>query len=256
MNRNALITLIVIFTLVGFFWYRSHKTTSCAKKPTHLETIILGTETEYPPFSFIKNDEIVGFDIDIAREVLKRIPINFKIRNMPFDALLPAIQLGTIHVIAAGMTPTKDRARIVNFSMPYFTGDPLVLISTANNDYRKIAPLKEKTIIVNEGFTADFFVSNIEGQNVLRLPTVSEAFLALQANRGDAYVTARSAVQAFFKKHGKENYSIVPLENTQEQYALMIGKKYPELLEKINKALKEMKEDGTIAQLKQKWELQ
>src|SRR5436190_17598254 len=96
-----IITLIIITSVI--VWYKAEKTIITAQP---LDTIIVGTNAEFQPFSFKQDDAIIGFDIDVITEVLKRLDKKMILKDMPFDALLPEIQLGNIHVIAAGITPT------------------------------------------------------------------------------------------------------------------------------------------------------
>ena len=110
------------------FWY--------LKKPAvYVDQNILnvGTNVEYQPFSFLdERDEIVGFDIDIAKEVCARLGKKCVFHTMSFDALIPEIQLGTIHMIAAGMSPTPERAERVFFTQPHLIGQPLVVVYRAD----------------------------------------------------------------------------------------------------------------------------
>ena len=85
---------------------------------------------------------------------------------MSFTALIPEIQLGKVQVIAAGMSPTQERARQVLFTEPHFSGSPLVLISKKEKAINSLNDLSGKTVVVNEGFTSDSYVSNIEGPTV------------------------------------------------------------------------------------------
>jgi ABC-type amino acid transport substrate-binding protein len=241
---------ITASALVFFSLYKEKKSPHCTDT-----TIIVGTNAEFPPFTFIENNQIVGFDIDIAYEVAKRMGKTIEWRDMPFDALIPQIQLGTIHMIAAGMTPTPERAQRVFFTKPYTTQNPLVIVSLARNPIKNITDLVGKEVIVNDGFFADEYMRAVPGVLLVRLPTVAEAFLALESNRAYAYVLAKRSAQPFIDKYGADHFNVVAIPSTAETAALAIAQQYPQLHEQAQKALDDMDADGTLNTIKQKWNI-
>ena len=82
---------------------------------------------------------------------------------------------------------------------------------------------------------------------------VRAAFLALDADRADAYVAARSTVSPFFKDNEEQKFVTTPIAGTEERYAFAISPKSPELLPLINKVIETIKQDGTLQKLKSKW---
>ena len=252
MPKSIPAALALLFFASIFYLYHYERSI-----PIDKNTIIVGTNAEYPLYYFIKSDEIIGFDIDVAREVVKRINKKMILQDMPFDALIPAIQLGKVHMIAAGMTPTKQRAKRVHFTKPHLKGDPLIIVTLKNA--KKVATvddLKGEDVVVNEGYTADFYMTKYENSiDVKRLATPAEAFLALRSKRAAAFVTARSSVQPFFEQYGEQEYRIVQIKDTSDEYALAISKKHSDLLPQIQKVLDEMQQDGTLDTLRKKWKL-
>lgn len=122
--------------------------------------------------------------------------------------------------------------------------------------FKTVADLKGKEVVVNEGFTADWYMAKIEGPRLLRLATVNEAFMALKAKRADAYVAALNSVRPLLEKYGKDQFTISAIEGTNENCALGVSKKFPELYQHIELKIKEMIEDGTMDTLKKKWGIQ
>lgn len=250
-NQIVLIILIAISIGAWIFVYKKDIDSS-----TNIaSTIIVGTNAEYPPFSLRENNDIVGFDIDIIKEVAHRLGKQIIIKDMPFEALIPHIQLGSIHIIAAGMTPSPERAQQVFFTLPHLTKDPLIILSAKNNPIATIDDLHDKRLVVNEGFTADYYVSSLKIPHIIRLSSIEEGLLSLQSGRADGFVTAQSAVKPFFALHGESTFAQHIIPNTQEEYALVISKKYPELYMGITKIMNDMEKDGTINQIKKKWHL-
>ena len=252
--KNITLLVVIISTMVGSYFFLNKKNPA-RQHVESIDTIIIGTNAEYPPFSSIKNGEIAGLDIDIAEQVCARLNKKYVLQDKPFDALVPELQLGTVHMVAAGMTPTKQRERQVFFTTPYFKGDSLLIISPKLAPISNVEELTDKTVVVNEGFTADRYISSLTGPKVQRFPAVSEGFLALKSGRVDAFISAESSVQEYFKRYSKDDFNIVKIEGQSEEYSLAVSKKYPVLFADINKVIGDMLEDGTIAQLLKKWNI-
>lgn len=217
--------------------------------------MLVGTNAEFPPFTYIENGKIVGFDIDIATEVVKRLGKTIQFKDMPFEALIPEIILGHVDFAAAGLSYSEERAKRVSFTKSYITEDPLVILSASDQQKLSLEDLKGKKVIVIEGFTADLFMSSKEGVDLIRLPTQADGFMAMKSGRAAAFVTAKSTVDAFFEVQGSSNFHFTPIEGTSDTCALVVPKSKPQLLLTIQKALDEMETDGTLAQLKTKWKL-
>lgn len=216
------------------------------------DELLVGTNAEFPPFCYIENNTIVGFDIDVAKEVSKRLGKTIKIKDMPFDALLPSIALNNIDFVAAGMSYTEERGKRALFTKAYFE-DSLVIL--AAKQPLQLEDLKGKTVVVVEGFTADSKMSSYPEIHLLRLPTQADAFLALKSGRADAFVTADSTVSSFLKQQGSSKYHIASLEDSKENCALVLPLKKQKLLAEIQGALDDMEKDGTLTELRNKWKL-
>lgn len=218
---------------------------SCASPKE--EALIVGTNAEFAPFCFERDGDIVGFDIDVAEEVAKRLGKTIKIVDMPFDTLIPSLMLGKIHFIAAGMSPTEERAKKVLFSLPYLEGDPLIAV------YKKGAvPSKEARYVVCLGYTSDTYATEVLNIDPLRLSCPLDAFMALRSGQADAFITSQMSAKPFLNEEW--DYTVVRKEG--EKTCLMISKHYPELQKEINCQLQKMKDEGAIDSLKAKWKLQ
>ncbi|MBU4269835.1 transporter substrate-binding domain-containing protein [Candidatus Dependentiae bacterium] len=239
-------TIILLFSSYYFFNKNTNKIND--------EILIIGTNAEYQPFSFVKNNKISGFDISLIKKICKNLSKKFELKDLPFDVLIPEIQRNSIDIIAAGMTPTKERENVLCFSKCYFAGDPLVIVSNKNNPFKTVDELTDKNVIVNDGYTADFYVSSISNINVIRLSNPASAFLALESGKAQAYVAAKSTVTPYLKQYDK-NFILNIIPNTEEKYALAISRKNKNLIPQINSCIDQMEKDGTLTKLKEKWGL-
>jgi arginine/lysine/histidine transporter system substrate-binding protein len=252
-------TIIILISFVAFslgLWSFSRKKESAPFAES--DTLIVGTNVEFPPFSFIIDDQVVGFDIDVAKEVAKRLNKKIDIQTMKFEALIPEIQLGNIHMIAAGITPTQERAKRVFFTTPHITHDPLVIVQPRDAEpITSALGLKGKTIIVNQGYTSDRFATGLGSVEVVRISSnlVSNGILALKSGSGDVYITAQSALQPYLNKVDDQSIQIHTLENTHDEYALAISKKYPTLFYEVQTIIDAMRKDGTLDALKKQWDV-
>lgn len=264
MKKTSLyITLALIAAVSAAIWYRAERRVITTPE---LDTVIIGTNAEFQPFSFKDEDAITGFDIEAITEVFKRLDKKITFKDLPFDTLIPEIQTGNIQVIAGGITPTEERAQRALFTRPHLTGDPLVIISPKSllrQGFEGQAPLttldelQGKTVVVNEGYTADSYMSEQPFINVLRLSSAqpSDGMLALESGKADAFVTALNPMKPYFDKYSTDAFNITPIPGTEESSAFAVSKHYPELRYSIQNALDAMEEDGTLAALRKKWNL-
>ena len=132
---------VLIGCLIGLM-SRNYFLPSLIKKTAdEAKVLVVGTSADFPPFSFVENDQIVGFDIDLIHEIGKRLQQQITLKNMPFGTLLPTLQLGQIQVIAAGLSATPERAQHVLFTSPYLDHNPFVIVSLATNPAKTITDL-------------------------------------------------------------------------------------------------------------------
>lgn len=250
-----ILATLILITIAGI-WFSSRRYQSSIESPT-IDTLIVGTNAEFQPFSFIENNQIVGFDIDVIKEAAKRLNKKLSLVNMSFSALIPELQLGNIYVIAAGMTPTEQRAKRTFFTAPHFTGDPLLAIQKNNApEISKPSELEGKTVAVNQGYTADNYLSDLGNLSMVRLssPLISMGLLAINSGQADVYVASKSSLMPFLEKEHK-NYTISTLEGTGESSALAVSKKHPNLFAALETTLNQMRQDGTLEKLQKKWKL-
>lgn len=258
---NFLLVSGLVAILVGIaVWRYAQHTRSTTDTTRQVKTVLrIGTNAEFPPFAFMRDGEITGFDSELIKIVAQRLGLTPEFKNMDFDVLLPQLQAGAIDVIASGMTETPARAEQVLFTKPYLGGVPLVIVSRASHATKapaSVADLNGQTVIVNDGFTADTYLSQYPAIKLKRLATVSDAFLALNSQQADAYVGAENSMTPFLEQYGRANYQVRPLAGTNENCAIAVSKLYPELLTKIQTVLDQLAADGTIDQLKTHWKLQ
>lgn len=203
--------------------------------------LIVGTEATFPPFEFVdeKTKEIVGFDIDIAREIAKALGVKLKVEDIAFDGLIPSLLTKKIDLIAAAMTITPERAKVVSFSDPYFTAGQVIVVRKDSFMPKTFDELVGKKVAVQLGTTGDLEVSKVEGIEVVRFTRYTEAFLELQNGRVDAVVLDFAPAQAYVKMNPGLVISSGIL--SQEEYGIAVRKEDKDLLEVVNTVLRNLK---------------
>lgn len=241
---------------VALGWYFLNNSSNSTTAQKAQDTIIVGTNAEFAPFTFYKDGAITGFDIEVIKAIARKLNKTVIIKDFPFEALIPEIQTGHIQVIVAGMNPTPERAKQVHFTQPIFEGDPLVIISPKDAPIQTIKELEGKTVLVNEGYFADMYISKeVPGATIVRLGgnSVAEGLLALNARRGNVFIATESTIVPNLTAEQKKLLHIVPLPEAKENDAIAVSHKYPELFAQIEEKLAELKAEGFIDQLVIKW---
>lgn len=254
--KKILWLIISILLLSGIaIWVRNEYRKRLPELP---EIIFVGTSADFPPYTYKEEGQFLGFDIDLINEIGARLNIPITIQDMPFELLIPQLQHGDIQVVAAGITPTVDRAKLVQFSTSYIAKDPLIILTLAQKPLAMgLESLVEKMVAVNAGYNADVYMSKIPNIRLSRVPTIADAISALKNGTVDAYVTTFSTIQPIFDQYGKDTFGeIFVIEDADEEIALGLSPLYPKLKTVVDNALSEMQTDGTIEKLKAKWHVQ
>lgn len=212
--------------------------------------LVIGTHAGFKPFEYIQDGKVVGFDIDLSREVAKSLGKELKVEDMGFDGLLPALETGQVDMVIAGMTKTPEREKNVSFSKSYYSAAQKIVVrkgSTIRNKYE----LSGNKIGVQLGTTSDTIVSKIKGVSVTQLQSVPSVLQDLSSGKIDAAVLDEAPANQYV--HGYSNLQILPDSLSNEEYAVAIKKDNNELKDQVNKVITEMKKDGRYQKLVKKY---
>ena len=220
------------------------------------KTLILGTSADYKPYEFIdtKNDKIVGFDVDLAKALGKKTGYTVKVKDIDFNSLITAMNADKVDFIMAGMKKTPERAKNADFTEPYFTDQNEIVVNKDSN-IKSVEDLKGKTVGVQAGSiqeTKAIEVSKKVGFKVENRNRIPEMVEELKAGRFDAVVIEQSVASGYLNKLPEMQGELMQefFEQSGSAVALPKGSK---LTPKFDKALKELKEDGTVDKLVKKW---
>ena len=234
-NKLALVGLAAITLLCG-----------CGKDDN---TLKLFTEATFPPYEFLRGQEVVGVDIAICRAIAEHMGKDLKVTDIQFDAVIPAVISGKADLAAAGITITDDRKKNVDFSIPYIkTG--IVVVYKKSRPYAGVGSLKGMKIGVQAGTTSETYVLDELHQEPERFKSPAEAVAALKVDRC-AFVIA-DVDPAKNCIVGEDDLAISDFI-TSEEYAVAIAKGHPELLKAINETIAELKSSGKITEWKEEF---
>lgn len=210
----------------------------------------MGTNAEFPPYEYYEGQEVVGIDAEMAAAVAEKLGMELKIEDMAFDSLIPALSSGKVDIVAAGMTVTEDRLASVNFSDTYATGIQAIIV-TEDSDIASADDLVGKTIGVQQGTTGDLYATDVEGATIERYAKGMEAVQSLSQGKIDAVIIDNEPANVFVSE--VEGLKILDEAFATEDYAVAVAKDNEELLEQVNTALAELKEDGTLQAIVDKY---
>ena len=225
---------------------------ACGGADNSAKKLTMATNAEFPPFEYIENGEIVGADVDIAKAIAEKLGRELEITNIDFDAALTGAATGKYDVAVAGITANDERKQNMNFSNDYYTASQAIIV-TADSAIASAADLEGKTISCQEGTTGEQYLLD-NNYAIQSYKTGAEAVTALTSGKADAVVIDNAVALAL---SAKQNGATKVLDEalTQEAYAIALKKGNDELTAEINKVLDELKADGTLASIFEKYEL-
>lgn len=229
---------------------------SLVAKDIAKDTLIVGTNAEYPPFEFVdENSKVTGFDMDLVAELAKRAGVKYEILNMSFDGLIPAIKSGKIDMIASGMSATPARKKAIDFTAPYYKVENLYVKRKDDSSLNSKADLQGKRLAAQLGTIQELAIRDIKGAEVSATENVFVAVMSLKNKKIDALCVDSSVGYEYLKKND-DLTAFFKESDGSEGFSIAFDKgKYPELLAKFNAALEEMKKDGSYEKLLEKYNL-
>ena len=212
----------------------------------------MGTNATFPPYEYVdENNEVAGIDADIAAAIAEKLGMELEITDMAFDSLIPALQSDTIDIVLAGMTVDPERAEQVNFTDSYATGVQVIIVPEGS-DIASPDDLEGKNIGVQTGTTGDLYCTDDYGQEfVKQFDNGPLAVAALVNGQVDCVVIDNEPAKNYVAAN--QGLKILDTAYANEEYAAAIAKDNTELFEQVNAAIQELKEDGTIDSIIEKY---
>lgn len=232
------------------------------------EKLVVATNAEFAPFEFTDNaGKPIGIDMDLASEIANILGLELEIKDMAFDSVLGALESKQANVAMAGLTISEKRKQTVDFCDPYFEANQVVISKLGDaaleiSDYDSlIKELEGKTIGFQNGTVAQYFVEGdadwefegISGATAKGYTSGAAAILALKNGQIDYVIIDKVPALQFVEKNSDSIGVNTNVYLTEEEYAFAVQKGDTELCEKINAALKTLKENGKFDEIVNKY---
>lgn len=248
---NGGVLILSLFMIGGVVFAGGGKKTQ--KEPeAQKEVLVMGTNAAFPPFESVgDNDEIIGFDVEIARAIAEKMGRELKTEDMKFDGLLAAVNSGKIDLAIAGMTITDKRKEEVDFSDPYFEAAQAILIQKGGEAPGSVNNIAGKEVGVQLGTTGEEIASSLVEAPVA-FQAAFEAVLDLKNGKLDLVVIDLAPAKVFAAKN--DDIELVELSDFPiEYYGIAVKKGNPEFLKMINETLAELRSSGRYDELLAEW---
>ncbi|MGI8351929.1 transporter substrate-binding domain-containing protein [Niallia circulans] len=250
-----LLSIVVILSACGAS--TDEKGSNSGYESADKKVLVMGTSADYAPFEYIdtaKSDEIIGFDIDLAKALSEKLGYQIQVKDMDFSGLISALQSGKVDLVLSGMSPTPERAENVDFSDVYFTAKDLV-VTTKDSNIKTVQDLDGKKVGVQLGSIQEDAAKEIAKtvkvtvENRDRIPQLIQE---IKAGRFDAAIIEDVVAKGYLNK--EDTLTSFPAKEANEDAGSAIAfPKGSDLTEKFNAELKKMKDSGEIDKLVVKW---
>ena len=228
--KKLLLFVMMLFLVFG-----------CSKNSDEL---VMVTEAGFAPYEYYRDGEIVGVDVDIAKEIAKELGKKLVIKDIAFDSIVNEVKTGKADFGAAGISYSPERAENVDFSNDYSVSRQVAVVR--ENTYKSVSDsISNKKIAVQLGSIADTYVTdNFKNASIVRQKKYLSAAEDLKASKVDAIVMDElPAKQIVLNNTG---LVILDEEITSDSYGMIVKKGNKELLNSINLVLEELIKDGKI----------
>lgn len=214
----------------------------CTKKNEN--QLVMVTEAGFAPYEYYENGEVVGVDVDIAREIAKYLGKTLVVKDIAFDSIINEVKTGKADFGAAGISYSDDRAKNVDFSINYAVSKQVVIVNN-NSSIANVNEIDNKKIAVQLGSIADTFVTEkYKSANVVRQKKYLAAIEDLKTGKVDCVVMDELPAKEIVSKN--EGIKILDGSLTNDSYGMVVKKGNKELLDAINIVLQKLKDEGKI----------
>lgn len=219
------------------------------------QSYVVGTNASFPPFEYVEEGEITGFDIELVKEIAELKGFEVEFRDISFDSLVPGLASGSLDIVAAGMTITEARKKVIDFSEPYYSANQSVLVhQESDNDLTVL--FGENSVGVQTGTTGDTWVrerlleSDILTGEIRNYDSYVFVIRDLANQNIDAAVLDKPVAETYSKDNPVK---VVAELITGEEYGIAVAPGNQKLLSQINEGIKEIKANGTMDKLIEKY---
>lgn len=251
MKKFGLLSLLLILSLFIAACGGTEEKAEDTKEET-TKVYKVGVDVTYPPFEFKEGNEYKGIDIDLINAIAENQGFEIELSPMDFGGIIPAMQANQLDVAIAGMSITDERKKVVDFSEPYFDAGLTVVVKKDNAEIKSVDDLKGKTVAVKKGTTGAKYATDNATKLDIKVVQFNDSpamFQEVSNGNADALIEDYPVISYAIAQQDL-GLKIVGDRLNGDQYGIAVLKgENADLLEKINKGLAELKEDGTYDEI-------
>ena len=219
------------------------------------ETVVVGTNAEFPPFEFRdKDNEIIGFDVDLVKAIAREAGFEVRFVNHAFDTLITSLAGGRIQLIAAGLTITDERKELIDFSAPYYSSALVMVVREGTEGIERIGDIVDRRVAVQLGTTGAAKVEEVmtsPKRQLRQFRLYREAFAELTRGNADVVVVDLPVALNYMRHVPGLTIAGEPMD--EDLFGLGVAKDNPALRDKVNRGLARIRESGEYDRLVEKW---
>lgn len=249
----AIISVLIIALGVTGCSSKASSNKDALSKIKEAGVIRIGTEGTYAPFTFHdSNGKLTGFDVDIAKEVAKRIGVKTEFVETKWDGMIAGLDSNRFDIVVNEVGITKERQQKYDFSSPYIVSKAVLIVRKDDNSIKKFSDLKGKKSA--QSLTSNLAqIATANGADLVQVNGFNQAIDLLNSKRVDATVNDSLSFYDLIKQKPDTQLKVVATDKNADKDAIILKKNKKELLDAINKALGSMKADGTYLKISKKW---
>ncbi|RLQ97334.1 amino acid ABC transporter substrate-binding protein [Falsibacillus albus] len=215
--------------------------------------LTIGTEGTYAPFTFHdKSGKLTGFDVELAREVAKRLGVKAEFKETQWDSMFGGLNSKRFDMIANEVGIRPDRQKKYDFSDPYIKSAAVLVTAKDNDKVKSFDDMKGLTAA--QSLTSNYRdIAEKNGAKIMGVEGLSQSIKLIEQGRADVTVNDKLSILDYLNNKKNANIKIAATAKDAASSAFMFRKGNDKLVKEVNKALKDMKEDGTYLKISKKW---
>ncbi|WP_433748590.1 amino acid ABC transporter substrate-binding protein [Falsibacillus pallidus] len=259
LKMTLVLALSAMFILAGCGSSDTNKNESANKEDALYNKVkkdgvlTIGTEGTYAPFTFHdKSGKLTGFDVELAQEVAKRMGVKAEFKETQWDSMFAGLNSKRFDMIANEVGIREDRQKKYDFSDPYIKSAAVLVTSKDNNDVKSFEDMKG--LKAAQSLTSNYKdIAAKNGAQIVGVEGMSQAIKLIEAGRVDVTVNDKLSILDYLNTQKDANIKIAAEAKDASASAFMFRKGNDKLVKEVNKALKDMKDDGTYLKISKKW---
>lgn len=218
------------------------------------DTYTVATDSSFVPFEFDDGGEHVGFDIDVINAIADDVGFDINLEVTNFDGIIPGLQTGAFDIAIAGITITDERKEAVDFTDPYYKSGIRIAVPEDNTDIKGMDDLAGKTVASRLGSAPlEYLAEHVPDANAQSFEQLDQMYLAVEGGSADALLYDAPNVEYYISTTEDSKLKLVGDLYEAQEYGIAVSKDNEALVTAMNESLAGLLEDGTYAEIYQKW---